>query len=159
MWIASGGTATRSSAGTGPMILVRDAERRRAMRVHSARTSPSASEMPVPASGSLPSIALVCCALLSIVHVLSSFGVGGQERVALDLAAGQVRRGHRVAAISLAAPPDGPIASELVAAGARTLTIPKRGGTDPTLTPRLAWALGRLRADVVHSHNPLPPIY
>ena len=33
---------------------------------------------------------------LSIVHVLSSFGMGGQERVALDLAAGQADAGHRV---------------------------------------------------------------
>ena len=33
---------------------------------------------------------------LSIVHVLSSFGMGGQERVALDLATGQAAAGHRV---------------------------------------------------------------
>ena len=46
-----------------------------------------------------------------IVHVLSSFGVGGQERVALDLAASQVRRGHRVIAVSLAPAPDGPLAA------------------------------------------------
>jgi glycosyltransferase involved in cell wall biosynthesis len=97
--------------------------------------------------------------VLSIVHVLSSFGVGGQERVALDLAAGQVRRGHRVSAISLAPPPDGPIGAELRDAGATLATVPKRGGTDPTLTARLAWQLRKLGADVVHTHNPLPLIY
>lgn len=95
----------------------------------------------------------------SIVHVLSSFGVGGQERVALDLADGQVRRGHRVAVISLAPPPDGPLALGFKDAGVATYTIPKGPGLDPTLTARVAWRLRRLRADVVHSHNPLPLIY
>jgi glycosyltransferase involved in cell wall biosynthesis len=94
-----------------------------------------------------------------IVHVLSSFGVGGQERVALDLAAGQVERGHQVHVVSLAPPPDGPLAAEFTAAGVATITIPKRGGLDVTLIPRLARAFRRLRADVVHSHNPLPLIY
>jgi glycosyltransferase involved in cell wall biosynthesis len=41
----------------------------------------------------------------SIVHVLSSFGVGGQERVALDLSVGQRARGHEVSVLSLALPP------------------------------------------------------
>ena len=47
-----------------------------------------------------------------IAHVLSSFGVGGQERVALDLAAAQRARGHTVIAVSLAPPPEGPLAEE-----------------------------------------------
>src|SRR5690242_14141757 len=114
--------------------------------------------MPVSASGSSSCIR-VSYRVLSIVHVLSSFGVGGQERVALDLAAGQVRRGHTVAAISLAPPPDGPIGAALRDAGVHTVQVPKRGGTDPTLTPRLAWQLRKLAAQVVHPHNPLPLIY
>jgi len=95
----------------------------------------------------------------SLVHVLSSFGVGGQERVALDLADGQRRRGHRVAVISLAPPPDGPLAAEFRDAGIGTYTIAKGPGLDPTLTLRLAWRLRRLGAEVVHTHNPLPLIY
>jgi glycosyltransferase involved in cell wall biosynthesis len=94
-----------------------------------------------------------------IVHVLSSFGLGGQEKVALDLAAGQVRRGHRVAVVSLAPPPDGPLAAEFAAIGARTQSVPKKGGIDMTLVPRLAYAFRRLGAEVVHTHNPLPLIY
>lgn len=94
-----------------------------------------------------------------IVHVLSSFGVGGQERVALDLAAGQVRRGHTVSVVSLAPLPDGPLGAEFIASGVETVTIPKRGGLDVTLVPRLAAAFRSRRADVVHSHNPLPLIY
>jgi glycosyltransferase involved in cell wall biosynthesis len=96
-----------------------------------------------------------------IVHVLSSFGLGGQEKVALDLAAGQVRRGHRVAVVSLAPPPDGPLAAEFTAAGVATHAVAKRpsGGLDATLVPRLAWTFRKLGAKVVHTHNPLPLIY
>ncbi len=97
--------------------------------------------------------------VLSIVHVLSSFGVGGQERVALDLAIGQRARGHRVSVLSLAPPPDGAMAEEFEAAGVEVGRVPKRGGLDPTLVPRLAWALRERAADVVHTHNPLPLIY
>jgi glycosyltransferase involved in cell wall biosynthesis len=95
----------------------------------------------------------------SIVHVLSSFGVGGQERVALDLAIGQLARGHRVSVLSLAPEPDGAMAAEFAAAGVHVDRVPKRGGLDVTLVPRLARRLRSLRADVVHSHNPLPLIY
>ena len=95
----------------------------------------------------------------SIVHVLSSYGVGGQERVALDLAIGQKARGHEVSVISLAAPPDGAMAQEFAAAGIAVGRVAKRGGLDPTLVPRLVRALRERRADVVHTHNPLPLIY
>ncbi len=94
-----------------------------------------------------------------IVHVLSSFGVGGQERVALDLAAGQVQRGHKVVVVSLAPPPEGPLAEEFRAAGVEVVTVAKGPGTDLTLWPRLTWAFRSRRADLVHTHNPLPLIY
>jgi glycosyltransferase involved in cell wall biosynthesis len=97
--------------------------------------------------------------MLSIVHVLSSFGVGGQERVALDLAAGQVARGHRVAAVSLAGEPDGPLAAELADSGVVVDRLRRRDGVDPVLVARLAIAMRRYRPDVVHTHNPLPLIY
>ncbi len=97
---------------------------------------------------------------LSIVHVLSSYGVGGQERVALDLAIGQRARGHRVGVIALSPPPDGAIAEELTRAGAEIGRVPKRdGGVDPSLVWRLAKELRARRADVVHTHNPLPLVY
>jgi glycosyltransferase involved in cell wall biosynthesis len=85
--------------------------------------------------------------------------MGGQERVALDLAREQIARGHRVLAISLAAAPDGPIAQAFVAAGAGVSRVPKGPGVDP----RVAWTLcARLReaqVDVVHTHNPQPLTY
>ena len=97
--------------------------------------------------------------MTAIVHVLSSFGVGGQERVALDLAIGQRARGHRVSVISLAPPPDGLMAEEFASAGVVVGRVPKGRGVDPTLVPRLALELRRLGAEVVHTHNPLPLIY
>jgi glycosyltransferase involved in cell wall biosynthesis len=95
----------------------------------------------------------------SIVHVLSSFGVGGQERVALDLALGQKARGHHVVVISLAPPPDGAMVDEFREHGIVVDRVPKGAGLDPSLVPRLARALRRHHADVVHTHNPLPLIY
>lgn len=95
----------------------------------------------------------------SIVHVLSSYGVGGQERVALDLAIGQRARGHAVSVISLAPAPDGAMADEFAQAGISVGRVPKRDGLDPTLVPRLVRELRHRKADVVHTHNPLPLIY
>jgi glycosyltransferase involved in cell wall biosynthesis len=96
----------------------------------------------------------------SIVHVLSSFGVGGQERVALDLAIGQKARGHEVSVVSLAAGPDGAMADEFREHGIAVGSVAKRGdGLDPTLIPRLTRALRERAAEVVHTHNPLPLTY
>ncbi len=96
---------------------------------------------------------------LTIVHVLSSYGVGGQERVALDLAIGQRARGHRVGVISLEATESGMV-PEFEHAGVEIARVPKRGsGVDLTLVPRLARELRRLGAEVVHTHNPLPLVY
>lgn len=96
----------------------------------------------------------------TIAHVLSSFGMGGQERVALDLAKLQRAAGHRVLAVSLAELPEGPMASAFEAAGVTTHTIPKRGPSfDPSLAVRLAGYLSRARVDIVHTHNPQALVY
>jgi glycosyltransferase involved in cell wall biosynthesis len=96
---------------------------------------------------------------LSIVHVLSSFGMGGQERVALDLAGGQSAAGHRVLTISLAAPPDGPLAAEFRERGLEIQTVAKRPGRDPRLFLALARLFRTRRVDVVHTHNPQPLLF
>lgn len=95
-----------------------------------------------------------------IVHVLSSFDLGGQERVALDLAAGQRTAGYRVTAVSLAPPPDGPLAAAFAAAGAEVAHVSRpRPGVDPGLWLRLRRWLKDHGADLVHTHNRMPLIY
>lgn len=97
---------------------------------------------------------------ISIAHVLSSYGLGGQERVALDLAVGQEALGHRVMAVSLAGPPEGALAADFRAHGITAETVAKRGrGFDPTLPFRLAALFKRMRIAIVHTHNPQALIY
>lgn len=94
-----------------------------------------------------------------IAHVLSSLAMGGQERVALDLAAAQVRRGHHVAAVSLAPLPHGVLAKEFAARGVDVCSVPKGPSFDVGLILRLALFLREQRIDVVHTHNPQPLAY
>jgi glycosyltransferase involved in cell wall biosynthesis len=95
-----------------------------------------------------------------IAHILSSYGMGGQERVAYDLAVGQVRAGLRATVVSLAPPPDGPLAAELVAAGVPAERVARpRPGVDPLLVARLARWLRRRGVDLVHTHNRMALIY
>jgi glycosyltransferase involved in cell wall biosynthesis len=94
-----------------------------------------------------------------IAHVLSSFRIGGQERVALDLARGQRARGHEVLAICLDPGPDAPLAEAFAAHGVATHTVDKSPGVDITLPLRLARLLGRRGVQIVHTHNPQPLLY
>jgi glycosyltransferase involved in cell wall biosynthesis len=96
---------------------------------------------------------------LTIAHVLSSFGMGGQERVALELASWQRKRGHRVLAVSLGAGPEGPLAELFRGADVRAETVPKHTGVDASLPVRLASLLAADGVDVVHTHNPHAMIY
>ena len=95
-----------------------------------------------------------------VAHVLSSFGMGGQERVAFDLAVSQLRAGWQVTALSLEPPPDGPLAAEFAAAGAAVERVARpRPGVDPILIVRLARWLRAHRVDLVHTHNRMALIY
>ena len=93
---------------------------------------------------------------MKIVHVLSSYGLGGQERVALDLAAGQRALGHEVTALALAR---GPLAAEFEAQGVAALVEEKRTGFDATLFVRLRKIFVQRTTNIVHTHNPQPLIY
>jgi glycosyltransferase involved in cell wall biosynthesis len=89
--------------------------------------------------------------------------MGGQERVALDLAAAQHALGYRVIAVSLASTtplPEGPLATDFRAHRIATETVEKRGaGIDATLPLRLARLFRRVGVEIVHTHNPQPLIY
>jgi len=94
-----------------------------------------------------------------IAHVLSSFGLGGQESMAVELARLQRSKGHTVLAVSLAPPPEGPNAKLFRDAGIRVTTIAKNPGVDFTLPLRLALYLRGVHATIVHTHNPQALIY
>jgi glycosyltransferase involved in cell wall biosynthesis len=95
-----------------------------------------------------------------VVHILSSFAMGGQERVALDLAGSQVRAGFRVTALSLAPPPDGPLAPEFRAAGVEVARVARpRPGVDLGLVLRLGVWLRKNGAVLAHTHNRMALIY
>ncbi len=96
-----------------------------------------------------------------IAHILSSFGQGGQERVAGNLARLQRAAGHEVLAVSIASGPgpEGPTAAAFRATGALPETIAKRRRVDPSLPVRLAAHLRRHHVNVVHTHNPHALIY
>src|SRR5689334_223959 len=97
---------------------------------------------------------------MRIAHVLGSLGVGGGERVALDLATGQQARGAEVCVVSLEEPPDGPMGAEYAARRIDMVRVHKKpGGLDGALFVKLATELARRRVDVVHTHNPPPLIY
>lgn len=97
---------------------------------------------------------------LTIAHVLVSYGVGGAEQVALDLASRQRREGHVVHVIALTGGPLEANAARFHAARVGVHQVAKLGPTvDPTLPLRLGMHLRWLGADIVHSHNPMPLIY
>ena len=99
---------------------------------------------------------------MNIAHLLPTFGMGGQERVALDLAVGQKARGHEVLGVSLGEGTDGPLADEFRAHGIAVDTRtkwPRQVGIDLSLPARLAQLFRSRHIDVVHTHNPQPLIY
>lgn len=98
-------------------------------------------------------------ASFTIAHVLGSFGMGGAERVALDLASVQKQLGHRVLTVSLDPGPEGPLAAVFRDRGLRIYNLPKRPGIDLTLPLRARRLFRREEVDVVHTHNPQPLIY
>lgn len=96
---------------------------------------------------------------LVIAHVLSSFGLGGQECVAAELARLQKNEGHEVFAVSLASQAVGPSAALFRDADVSTAVLSKGPRVDPSLPFRLARYLREQHVSVVHTHNPHALIY
>ncbi len=96
---------------------------------------------------------------MTVVHVLSSFGLGGQERVALDLSIGQQAAGHHAVAVSLEPGDEGPLGADFRAHGVNVVHLRKRPGFDVSLILALRRLFRDRGATVVHTHNPQPLIY
>jgi glycosyltransferase involved in cell wall biosynthesis len=79
--------------------------------------------------------------------------------MALELAAGQLHAGNDVMVVSLAPPPDGPLADVFRARGIDVQRVAKRPGFDITLPLRLTTLFRRRRVGVVHTHNRQPLIF
>ena len=96
---------------------------------------------------------------MRIAHVLSTLNLGGQERVALDLARGQKNAGHDLLVIGLDTA-DGPLRSEFDAAKIAVRAVEKRpGGVDLGLSRRLLSTFAEYDIELVHTHNPQPLFY
>jgi glycosyltransferase involved in cell wall biosynthesis len=93
-----------------------------------------------------------------IAHVVSSLGMGGQERLVVELARRQRPDAEAVLAVSLD-DGRGALRGELCAAGVEVVAVAKRPGLDPTLSPRLYRLLRGRGVDLVHTHNRMPLVY
>ncbi len=130
--------------------------RRLQRRLRGATTNAGASVSSNPAQGAMAASTLPP---LRICHVITSLGVGGLERVVLDLAAAQRKAGHEVS-VAVLNDGKGPLAEAFRAAAGELVAFPKRGaGVDASLVGRLARWLRSRRVQVVHTHNNLPLIY
>jgi glycosyltransferase involved in cell wall biosynthesis len=96
---------------------------------------------------------------LSIVHVVYSLGVGGQERVILDLAAAQISQGHDVTVLVLSPAAEGDLEKEFAGRKVPVVRVPKGDGVRPDLVWRIRRFLARAGTKLVHTHNPQPLIY
>ncbi len=95
----------------------------------------------------------------TICHVITSLGIGGLERVVLDLVGAQRKAGHRVY-VAVLNEGEGPLREAFEAAADELFAVPKRpSGVDPSLVGRLARALRARGVRVVHTHNNSPLIY
>ncbi|MFC1641567.1 glycosyltransferase family 4 protein [Myxococcota bacterium] len=83
-----------------------------------------------------------------VLHIVSSFQVGGMEHFVIRMAAGQQARGARVGVLALRG---GPLGSEAARLGLERASLEGKG-----MTRRIAVALAhtaRFRPDIVHVHN------
>ncbi len=96
---------------------------------------------------------------MKIAHILGSLGMGGAERVALDLAFEQKTAGHQVIVVSLAEEAGGALAAAFDAAEIPVHHVAKRPGLDWTLPARCARLLRELDVEVAHTHNTRPLAY
>jgi len=90
---------------------------------------------------------------MRVLHLCATLGVGGAERILVDLARHTAEQGHQVAV----AASSGPLEDELLSAGIACHPVPAHGrsasGAVATAVV-VARVLHSFRPDVVHAHNP-----
>lgn len=91
---------------------------------------------------------------ITVVHLVSTLGVGGQEMVILSLVEHMDR--ERFNPVVLTLHEGGPLAHRIQALGVTVETVGAPGLTGLPLVRRLAARLKHHRADVLHTHNPAP---
>lgn len=89
---------------------------------------------------------------LSIVQVVDNLNAGGLERMVIDLAVAHRAAGHGSAIFCLGE--RGALAGQAESFGIPVTAFQKTSGVDPRISWRMARALRRLGANVVHAHNP-----
>ena len=87
---------------------------------------------------------------LTIAHIVSSLGVGGMERMLLQLASAQQDAGHRVSVVALRA---GPLEQEAADRSIRALVLGSESGRFGRSLSALRFFRAE-RPDIVHVHNP-----
>lgn len=85
-----------------------------------------------------------------VVLLVTTFDIGGAERVYIELAKGLVRRGYRVVAAALQWR-SGAVARELADTGVETVGLAMRGKMDAFVLLRLVRLLRRERANVLYT--------
>ncbi|MDB4997348.1 MAG: hypothetical protein JWM74_4780 [Myxococcaceae bacterium] len=93
---------------------------------------------------------------MRILHVVQSLGMGGQERLILNLARALKKRGHEVAVASLT--PGGDLRPE-IAPEFQVYDVTRKSGFDAMVIGRMARTISTFGADAVHTHNPSPMFY
>ena len=92
---------------------------------------------------------------MRIVHVVQCLGMGGQERLILNLSRELISRGHMAFVVSLTL--GGDIRSEFD--GIPVIDVTRKDGIDVLAATRMLTALRAIAPDVVHTHNPSPMFY
>lgn len=92
-----------------------------------------------------------------VVHVTFGLDVGGLEKLLVEIASATDRSRTRLSFVSLG--DSGPIAEELRRLDFPVVCLHRATGFRPSLVPHLAGVFKKLRADVVHTHDPRPLIY
>jgi len=94
---------------------------------------------------------------LHVTHVVVSLDVGGLERNVVNHVRVGPRLGQRVSVVCVERP--GTLAQRVEELGGEVVCLNKRPGLRPGTVGRFAAAFGRLRPDVVHTHQIGPLLY